>query len=544
MIHQGSTLMKNNFLIKNQFGIFYFRLKIPQYIAILIPNLKTEIKISLKTKDKSKALKIARHQKVMFDFLFDDLIKSVEMRERTLMAFAELPPMEQDQLLLKQRAKEAINDQQYTQQLFLLLERKDRIKKAFTRFEALSPLSLSDIDLSSVDKINHFVAIIDLLSSPTLIDASPYISEIKLKPKINYTNSNGSTFKETKIAQLKVSRKKIKPPLSTPDQIKKTSQEHRLAVGNTVLNLVDNDFDPDLLLEDQEDILLTGITLENAEDHKNFANLLLMLEKGESVNASDFEAFSKPVIVPKTMLRTSEIFEKYYIEVSPEWKSPKTHTANKAIYQNFLDICGDKFIDQLSYDDARYFIDVMVKLPANRNKLNQFKGKAIADLLAMVGTFEPMTITNVNKNIEKLSSVFLFAERKKYIDKNIFDGMKIRNKVQRKKNALQRDRFDDDDLKKIFNSPPYTKDGFDRTYKYWLPLLGLYSGARLGELAQLRLNDIYTKDRVWLFDFNEDEDKQIKTINGIRQVPIHKSLIKLGFLDYVSHLNGYMNTEL
>ncbi len=68
---------------------------------------------------------------------------------------------------------------------------------------------------------------------------------------------------------------------------------------------------------------------------------------------------------------------------------------------------------------------------------------------------------------------------------------------------------------------------------YWIPLLGLFSGARVGELCQLEVADIIEQDGVWAFHVNDKSPgKRVKTPAAVRMVPIHSQLIRLGFLDY------------
>jgi integrase len=68
---------------------------------------------------------------------------------------------------------------------------------------------------------------------------------------------------------------------------------------------------------------------------------------------------------------------------------------------------------------------------------------------------------------------------------------------------------------------------------YWIPLLGMYSGARLSELCNLRVVDVKRRDGVLLMDINE-EAGSVKSEAGIRQVPVHAELVRLGFEDYVA----------
>lgn len=69
---------------------------------------------------------------------------------------------------------------------------------------------------------------------------------------------------------------------------------------------------------------------------------------------------------------------------------------------------------------------------------------------------------------------------------------------------------------------------------YWVPLLGLFTGARIGELAQLRTADVETIDGVLVLRITDEaEGATVKTSAGHRVVPVHEELKRLGFLEYV-----------
>lgn len=102
----------------------------------------------------------------------------------------------------------------------------------------------------------------------------------------------------------------------------------------------------------------------------------------------------------------------------------------------------------------------------------------------------------------------------------------------RKIDSAHYEAFSDDDLKKLFNSPAYRDQSFAKASEFWLPLLGLYTGARINELAQLHLDDISEHDDVPVLSINDEGDKRTKTPASSRKVPIHPRLIEAGFLEY------------
>ena len=88
----------------------------------------------------------------------------------------------------------------------------------------------------------------------------------------------------------------------------------------------------------------------------------------------------------------------------------------------------------------------------------------------------------------------------------------------------------------------------DGRYKYWVFLLMLYTGARAGEVCQLATSDILLPGEPDPSDLNglrkltmpcicfgKGSNKQsVKNESSQRVIPIHSSLIKQGFLDYVA----------
>ncbi|WP_020187113.1 tyrosine-type recombinase/integrase [Methylopila sp. 73B] len=67
--------------------------------------------------------------------------------------------------------------------------------------------------------------------------------------------------------------------------------------------------------------------------------------------------------------------------------------------------------------------------------------------------------------------------------------------------------------------------------KRWTPWLCAFSGARISEMTQLRTQDIMTEDGVTFMRITPDAGS-VKT-GKFRDVPLHRQLVELGFLDFV-----------
>lgn len=78
----------------------------------------------------------------------------------------------------------------------------------------------------------------------------------------------------------------------------------------------------------------------------------------------------------------------------------------------------------------------------------------------------------------------------------------------------------------------------DWAWRFWLPLIMLFTGARPNEIAQLEIGDVkQTVAGTWYLDLTngEDEDggKRLKTASSRRRIPVHSELIRIGFLQFV-----------
>jgi integrase len=80
---------------------------------------------------------------------------------------------------------------------------------------------------------------------------------------------------------------------------------------------------------------------------------------------------------------------------------------------------------------------------------------------------------------------------------------------------------------------------------YWMPLMGLYSGARIGELGQLEVADILSDETGHWFSIHKRvAGSVLKTKNSERIVAVHSELVRLGFMEYVENLRAAKEAKL
>lgn len=140
---------------------------------------------------------------------------------------------------------------------------------------------------------------------------------------------------------------------------------------------------------------------------------------------------------------------------------------------------------------------------------------------------QKLSVSRVNLYIGFINSVFLHGMRAGYMQINPTGALKLKDK--RKKHTL-RDSFEIDELKLMFESTFYQADGFDSAYKFWVPLLALFTGCRMEEICQLRVSQVIQEGDIWCLKIaKEYPDQSVKTSED-RIVPLHPFLIEqLGF---------------
>jgi len=169
------------------------------------------------------------------------------------------------------------------------------------------------------------------------------------------------------------------------------------------------------------------------------------------------------------------------------------------------------------------------RLRSNLSHMNLMELVKYSSINKIEDLISPAT---VNKNIKSISAVLSWAESNGYFD-NVPNWSNPANGIRADdSNKSPRLPFDESDIKAIFN-----KDYNSLTNsKYWIPLISLYSGARLEEIGQLSVSDI-KEDRefgFWYMDINENEKgRRLKNKSATRLVPIHNKIIELGFIDYL-----------
>jgi len=204
---------------------------------------------------------------------------------------------------------------------------------------------------------------------------------------------------------------------------------------------------------------------------------------------------------------------------------------------------GDIPIGSVTREMSTNFKTHVRKLPRNRKKNPKYRDKDFHELVQM-NVKDTIHTTTINKHLGYCSSFYEWSVNHGYANNNPFKGLKLKKDTRPRD---ERDRFSEKDLKKIFqkeNYILYTKIEEKRYELYWTPLIGVFSGLRLGEITSLYLDNIREikgshREKRWCFDIlvePERTDKHLKTQSSRRIVPVHDTLIELGLIEFIELL--------
>jgi integrase len=254
-----------------------------------------------------------------------------------------------------------------------------------------------------------------------------------------------------------------------------------------------------------------------------------------------------------------------------------------------IEMTADMPLGEIDREDIELAIQRLAGLPHRRDLVRR-KDKTMTWTQLIEKAAEEnlprITPSSLSRLVEDMTSMFGHGHREGWLRSNPMSGLArktTRQSGEDKADHERRDPFNDDELNLIFSEAWFTsgvgkrtKQGLFhryRSYYYWLPLLGLFTGGRINELSQLYLTDVrQTNLGTWFLDFNLDQpdkldtdesdvvdagsaatsgtaashknDKSLKTANARRSVPLHSRLLELGFIEYVKALTNARHQRL
>lgn len=246
----------------------------------------------------------------------------------------------------------------------------------------------------------------------------------------------------------------------------------------------------------------------------------------------------------------SDLLDKFLREKSDlERKSLNDYRTAVRIFLSMMP-AGTTIADISDHDIVR-FKDLLLDTPKHVSKAD--RQLPLTELVEKFrgSEFKRLSSKTIrDKYLVPLNGFLKWAAKNRYIETNPAEGITIAVS-KRQSQAQKRRPFTIDELNRLFRANAFTGCQSDlrchtpgahkiRDHRYWAPMIGLWTGARLNEIGQLQVSDIKEAEGILYFDMTTelaDEDgtpipRKIKSVAGRRVIPVHPELRKLGLKEY------------
>ena len=323
----------------------------------------------------------------------------------------------------------------------------------------------------------------------------------------------------------------------------------------------------DLQLEVYERRMLNQQVEEITQQRAVFASVSLMLERLEASVKTEFQGEkvarrieaireTREVLrefgMPASNLPTPTVMNylnKVYMKERSLQDDSKRHIINYLTW--FAKITGDKPLGEYTRSDVVDYVRTLERLKNTLGKSSKDQTRSILDLLAQTeaNRLPTMSKVTIEKHLTHVKAAMLAAVSEYNHASTdrinaIYKPVELSEFVPK---AQRRKKWTVDQLNGLLATPIWTGTSSARkdlarrhrpgTHIYrdaywWLPILALFSGARLEELAQLHHDDLLVdQDGIKCVRIHDEGDRRVKNKNSLRDVPIHPFLTDLGFLD-------------
>lgn len=315
--------------------------------------------------------------------------------------------------------------------------------------------------------------------------------------------------------------------------------------------------DPFLLLEDTENQVLERFIAKyelpiepGSKPYENLRRMMpaayrdylrAVIKHNESLGSFDFNLMAEPQATlagaPSSIVALSLLADLYFQEAEKGGQWAGKTKFEKSDHLNLLKEVLDQDTDvrSITLEMSHSVKSVLLHYPRNRNKNPATRNRSLEELIKH-NDIEKINAQTINKYLQTYGTMFEWARKNGYVTENVFSGLTIRST---KRSAIVRKDFESQQISRIYNTIINNEGNLiNKDYQKSGPLIGLYTGARLNEIAQIHLADIKLEDDIWYFDLNDDNGKSLKTAASKRRVPVHPRLLEIGLLGYVHTLRS------
>jgi integrase len=252
---------------------------------------------------------------------------------------------------------------------------------------------------------------------------------------------------------------------------------------------------------------------------------------------------TSPAAVQPTSPTMQEAIARYLTEeLELRLVSDKTAFKHRSLLNHLSDFFGQHTsVGSINRADCNRLRNTLSRLPPNFGKRSG-KKQPLEKIADANKTGPTLAWETQNSYLRMADNLFGWMLKERLITDNPASGI---GPLRRREAAeMQRLPFNIDELQSIFATPVYTgcvddELGFARAgtkvirrSRYWVPLLALFTGMRMGEVLQLTPDHVRLSAQGTHF-IVLTRDMMLKTDAAEREIPIHPELERLGFIAWV-----------
>ena len=243
---------------------------------------------------------------------------------------------------------------------------------------------------------------------------------------------------------------------------------------------------------------------------------------------------SPSAISPKQVIDSPTLgtLSKRYVEEGKRggtWREVSTHEVERSL-RDLFELMGDMPIAAFDANQARLLKDRLSRCPQYFGLRPEFKGKTLLQVVESGSTYKTVTAVTVNNRLRKLSAFMNWCKTNGYIQDNPLTGLKMMTGSAKEARLS----FEQHDLTTLLDLDALKTEARKHPWRYWIPLLGRYTGARLEELCQLRVDDFVEQQGILCIRIDDSsEGQKLKNASSRRMLPVHPLLVGLGLLRHV-----------
>lgn len=209
--------------------------------------------------------------------------------------------------------------------------------------------------------------------------------------------------------------------------------------------------------------------------------------------------------------------------------------------RRFVELHGNLKLLEINRGHVRQYREALQRMPVRRK--GALRDATLPELVEWMSNHpdnDTISAATVNKLLGAVQAVCVWGRDNGLIsDDQAWPDPFARMRLEEEEPS--REPWEISELRVLFSSPVFTQHhrpiGGRGDAAYWLPLLALYTGARLGELAPLTaarvVNDEGTGHVSIVIAKDETRGVRLKTPAARRTIPVHPELHRLGFLVFV-----------